>query len=350
MSASTSIDLHRNHWVHLGFGILVSSVCLWVAARGLMHDPDGFSKAKDAFADADYRTVVPIIIATATFYWLKALRWRLLLVPVGQFRTVRDLFPFVMIGFGLNNVLPVHMGEIVRVVLFARHAHVKTSTVATSVVLERTCDSISVLTLLSFGLIFVQGLSPQVRTNTMRVAAFVAILVICLLLYVFWTSKFIAIVNFLLSRIFPETWLKKVTGTLISGAEGLHALKQPRLIAGILAFSLGSWLINGMVIHLALWSFGLPSDLMISCVVLGLTAIGAAVPAAPGYVGIIQVCFMTVLTRFTSDHAGIFAASIYYHGVEYIMVTLMGLYFLNTTGATLASVQSVLKSGPETDG
>jgi uncharacterized protein (TIRG00374 family) len=334
----------------LGFGLLVSGVCLWIAARGLIHDPDSFSKAKAAFAQADYRTVIPIMIATATFYWLKAVRWRLLLMPVGKFRALRDLFPFVMIGFGLNNVLPIHMGEVVRVVLFARHARVKSSTVATSVVLERTCDSISVLTLLSVGLLFVHGLSPQIRTNTMLVAGVVGLLVMLLLSYVFWVDKFILVAHFLLSGILPTTWLGKLEGTLISGAKGLHALKQPQLIAAVLAFSLGSWVINGLVIHLALWSFDLPSGMLISCIVLGLTAVGAAVPAAPGYVGIIQMCFMTVLSLFTDDHAGIFAASIYYHAIEYVMVTLMGLYFLNRSGATLAKVKSVLNSGQETDG
>jgi uncharacterized protein (TIRG00374 family) len=278
--------------------------------------------------------------ATGLFYFLKALRWGLLLRPIGRFKTTRDLFPFVMIGFGLNNVLPVHMGEIVRVLLFAKHARVKVSAAAASVVLERIFDSISVLTLLSFGLIFVQGLSPQIRTNTLVVAGCVGLLVATLLLYVFCTQRFITVVNVLLRRIVPAGWLIRLTDLLHSGATGLGALKQPKLVAGIIGFSLASWVVNGMVIHLALWSFGLPSNLLISCIVLGLTAVGAAVPSAPGYVGIIQLCFMTVLSVFTDDHASIFAASIYYHLVEYIMVTLAGLFYLNATGVKLTQVQS----------
>jgi uncharacterized protein (TIRG00374 family) len=345
-ATSKSLNLHRNHWVHLGFGVLVSSVCLWIAARELMHDPEGFTKAKTAFKQADYRTVIPIMLATATFYWLKAVRWRLLLSPVGKFRVGRDLFPFVMIGFGLNNILPVHMGEVVRVLLFAKRAHVKTSTVAASIVLERTCDSITVLSLLSLGLIFVPGLSRQIRTNTLIVAGLVACLVMVLLLYVFCIDRFIATVNFLFCRILPASMLSKLTGVLIAGASGLHALKQPLLVVFILGLSLASWVINGLVIHLALWSFGLPSGLLISCIVLGLTAVGAAVPSAPGYVGVIQMCFMTVLCLFTDDRAGIFAASIYYHAIEYAMVTLVGLIYLNTVGTSLAQVQSVLREEP----
>jgi hypothetical protein len=280
------------------------------------------------------------MLATVVFYWFKALRWRLLLKPIGNFRTAPDLFPFIMIGFGFNNILPVHMGEIVRVLLFTRHARIKMSAAAASVVLERIFDSITVLTLLSFGLIFVEGLSPTIRSHTMMVAGGVAALVLALLLYVFCTQKFIAVVHVLLSRIIPAPLLAKLTGTLESGATGLAALKHPRLVVGIMTYSLGSWVINGMVIHLALWSFGLPNSLLISCIVLGLTAVGAAVPSAPGYLGVIQLCFMTVLTLFTHDEAGVFAASIYYHLTEYVMVTLTGLYYFNTTGVTLAEVEA----------
>ena len=339
-SCSIPTPLHRNRWIHLAFGLAVSTVCLWLAARGLLKDPEAFSKAGTAFAHADYRTLLPIMFATAVFYWFKALRWRLLLKPIGSFRTASDLFPFVMIGFGLNNVLPVHMGEVVRVLLFTRHARIRMSAVAASVVLERIFDSISVLTLLSFGLVFVHGLSPVIRRNTLMVAACVAVLVLGMLLYVFCTQKFIAMVNFLFSRILPAPLLAKLTGTLASGATGLAALKEPRLVAGILSLSLGSWLVNGMVIYLALWSFHLPHSMLISCIVLGLTAVGAAVPSAPGYLGVIQLCFMTVLCLFTNDEASVFAASIYYHLTEYVMVTLTGLYYFNTTGVSLAEVEA----------
>lgn len=339
-SSSTPTPLHHNRWVHLAVGLTVSIGCLWFATRGLLEEPDAFAKAGDAFAKADYRTLPLLMIATAVFYWFKACRWRLLLKPIGDFRTSRDLFPYVMIGFGFNNLLPVHMGEVMRALLFARHAHVKVSAVATSVVLERIFDSVSVLTLLCLGLAFVPGLSPEIRTNTMILAICVASLVLSLILYVLWTQKFIAIVSVVLSRVMSAKLLGKLVGVLESGATGLAALKDPRLVIAILALSMGNWVVNGMVIHLALWSFGLPNSLLISCIVLGLTAIGAAVPSAPGYFGVIQLCFMTVLTLFTDDEAGVFAASIYYHLTEYVIVTLTGLYYFNTTGMTLAQVEA----------
>lgn len=339
-SCATSTPLHRNRWLHLAFGLCVSVICLWLATRGLLDEPDAFAKARNAFAKADYSTLLPIIFLTGIFYWFKACRWQLLLKPIGHFSVRRDLFPYVMIGFGFNNILPVHMGEVVRVLLFSRHARIKVTTTATSVVLERIFDSISVLSLLSLGLLLVPDLSPSIRTNTMMLAGVVALLVVAMLMYVFFTEQFIRLVTGVLSRILSAAYVEKVTGVLKSGATGLGALKNPRLVIGVLLLSLGNWVVNGMVIHLALRSFGLPNSLVISCIVLGLTAVGAAVPSAPGYLGVIQLCFITVLTLFPVDEANVLAASIYYHLTEYVLVTLTGLYYFNTMGVSLAEVQA----------
>ena len=183
-------------------------------------------------------------------------------------------------------------------------------------------------------------MSPKLQANTQILGALVGLLVVSLVLYVFFTQRFIAITSFLLAWILPERALSKLTGMLAAGASGLSALKQPKLVLGILAYSLGSWFINGTVIYLALWTFDLRGSLLISCVVLGATAVGAAMPAAPGYVGVIQACFRVILVDlFNEDLVSVLAASIYYHLIEYVMVTLIGLYFFNTTGMTLAEVE-----------
>lgn len=336
---SPSRPQHRSHWLHLLLGLVVSAICLWFAVRGLLHEPDALTKAWTAFARADYRTVLPIAVATGVFYWFKARRWRLLLKPLGNFRATRDLFPLVMIGFAFNNLLPVHLGEVIRVMLFAKRQRMKLTPVITTVALERLFDSVAVLSLLAYGLAFVPGLDPSIRQSTLILAGCIGGLVAVVLLFVFWTRPMIHALNAVLGPILPRKLGAKLTSFLETMVDGLAALRHPRLFAGILAFSFGNWLVNASVIYMALWSFDLPRSLEISCIVLGLTAVGAAVPSAPGYFGVIQLCFMSVLKVFTDDDASVLAASIYYHLIEYVLVTIVGLYYFNTTGLTLAEVE-----------
>jgi glycosyltransferase 2 family protein len=117
-------------------------------------------------------------------------------------------------------------------------------------------------------------------------------------------------------------------------------LKSPALVTGILLSSVAQWAINGLQMHLSLWSFGIEVSPLVSCILLGVTAFGVTVPSSPGYFGVIQACFMMVLPLFTSDQAAIFGASIYFHLSQYIPVTLIGLYYFNATGLRVADVQA----------
>ncbi|HTN02399.1 MAG TPA: lysylphosphatidylglycerol synthase domain-containing protein, partial [Planctomycetaceae bacterium] len=164
--------------------------------------------------------------------------------------------------------------------------------------------------------------------------------------FVLWTRPFVRLFEAAMEWIpfLPAGLKKKIAGMLESGAEGLASLKDVRLLAGILATSQAQWLLNGLTVHLALWSFGIHVDPLVSCIVLGVTAFGVTVPSSPGYFGVIQLCFMAVLKFFTKDETAVFAASIYYHMIQYIPVTLIGLWYFNTTGLKIADVEATVEN------
>lgn len=344
------VPLHHNRWVQLTVGLGVSAVCLWWAMRGLLASDESRAQMADAFTRANYSTLPLIWIALAVFYWLKAWRWRLLLMPVGDFRTVRDLVPPMMIGFAFNNLLPAHLGDFARAVIFARQSGVKGTAALSTVVLERIFDIVAILLMLGIGLAFVPGLDPEVRNTALVFAAAAAVFVAAALIYVFWTRPFVALVEVILARLplVPTRVRHKAAGMLEAGAEGLASLKHPQLLAGILASSLGQWLINGVMIYLALGSFGIWVSPLVSCIVLGVTALAVAVPSSPGYFGVIQACFMSVMGLFTDDKANVFAASVYYHLAQYVPVTLIGLYYFNATGLRFTEVEAAAEAEAET--
>lgn len=337
--------LHRHKGVHLALGIAVSAACLWWAARDILKEQDALAKLGGAFAGANYVTAVPILLGWAAFYWLKAWRWRLLLRPVGDYHVRRDLLPPTMIGFAFNNLLPAHLGDLVRVFIFARQSKAPQTAVLSTVVLERVFDIAAILLILGVGLSFVSGLDPSIRQSAVVFGAAAGCCVLGGLAYVLWTRPFVRLFEAILSRVplIPEGLKKKIAGMLESGAEGLASLKDVRLLAGVLATSLGQWFLNGLTVHLCLWSFGIHVDPLVSCIVLGVTAFGVTVPSSPGYFGVIQLCFMAVLKLFTKDEAGVFAASIYYHMIQYIPVTLIGLWYFNTTGLKIGEMEATVE-------
>jgi uncharacterized protein (TIRG00374 family) len=293
-----------------------------------------------AFSRANYVTLIPIWSVLFAFYWIKAWRWRMLLVPLKEFRIV-TLFPPVMIGFAANNLLPAHLGDLVRVLVFSRQQRQPVSAVLASVALERVLDATAILALLGLGLLLTPEMTdPRVRTTMLVAAAGICMALAGAAVYLIWTKPFVSAFEAALARVplLPDGWKQMLTLMLEHAADGLAALKQGRLWVGLTVTSLLQWSLNVLVIHLSLWSFGIRVSPLVSCIVMGATAFGVVVPATPGYFGVITICFLLVLQFFTDDNVGVGAASIYYQVAQWVPVTALGLYFFLRTGLDVAEV------------
>ena len=172
-SKPTPKKWYKSKTFSFGVGLIVTICCLWWAYLTIADGrPFGevMRQIGGAFAQANYWTLLPIWLLLFVFYWIKAWRWRMLLAPLGDFRTGR-LFPPVMIGFAFNNVLPAHLGEFVRVFVFSKQERQPFTPVLTSVVLERVLDIIAILGLLMLGLVFVPDLNDNEQIRQMMLFA-----------------------------------------------------------------------------------------------------------------------------------------------------------------------------------
>ncbi|MEZ6125328.1 MAG: lysylphosphatidylglycerol synthase transmembrane domain-containing protein [Planctomycetaceae bacterium] len=341
--------------IKLSLGIAVTLGCLfWAFQQMLQGEGDSRQTASEvmekigqAFAQADYRSLPLMWLSLAAFYWLKVVRWKLLLEPLGRFRPVRDLLPSTMVGFAFNNVLPAHLGEFVRVYVFSKLTGLPRTGVLTSIVLERIFDVVAILAFLMLGMIYIdtvdaQSIDPGIQRSAMIIAGVVCAGLLGAAGYLFWTAPMVRFVEGCLVRLtfLPESVREKITDILETGAAGLSSLKSIRLLIGILLTSLAKWFLNGLTIYLSLWAFGIQVSPMVAAIVLGVTAFGVTVPSSPGYFGVIQFCFLLVLKLFTTDTEGVFAASIYYHMVQWIPVTLIGMFFFLRSGFRIADIEA----------
>lgn len=346
---------HRSRWAKVIAGLVVSALCLWFAVRDMLKDPDAWEKIVEAFRNANYASIPAIFAILIVFYWLKAVRWQLLLSPVGKYRPVRDLVGPIMIGFGFNNLLPLRIGEFLRGHVLAKQQRLSLTVALSSLVLERIFDGMAIVIYLSIGLLFVQGLDPQIQQGAMIFSAVAACMVIGALIYVIWTGPFVSIVERVLKRLplLPHSVTDRICRILEKGAYGLASLKNPRLVAVIILISMIKWALNGVLILLSLWSFGLPHTLPIGMVMQGAIAFGIAIPSSPGFIGVMQLIFMSVMKFFTADQEGVFASSIYYQFTQWVPVSLAGvlfaLNFLWRGDLDLKTVEAQLEGDSEED-
>lgn len=335
----------RSKWFNLAVGLVVTFACLGYALV-VMADgrPVGvvFREIGAAFAKADYWTLLPILGMIFVFYWLKAWRWRMLLAPLGLFRTSR-LFPPTLIGFAFNNVLPAHLGEFVRVFVFARQSGLPKSAVLTTIAVERVFDVVAILSFLGLGLVFVPDLDPSVRQSAFVFAGAAGLALLGAAAYLIWPARFVALFEWGLDRIplLPHGLKQKLCDLVETGATGLESLKSGPLLTGIVVTSFIKWGINGLVIYMSLVAFDIRLSPLVSCVVLGVVAVGVTVPSSPGYFGVIQLCFLVVLRLFVTkeQEPTVMAASIYYHMTQWVPVTLLGMTYFVRSGLHVADIE-----------
>ncbi len=334
----------RSWWKSRGFqlalGLSVSLVCLWWAARDLVSNPLARQQFFEAFRTADYLYLPVLLAMLVAFYGLKAFRWKLLLSPLGDFHTWRDCFGPMLAGFAVNNVLPARAGELLRVMVFARRTSQPVASVLVTVALERIFDMLSILLFLSIGLMSLPGMPDTLRRSALVLGALALIGVVGAIVFLIWTRAFVQFITWALALVrVPQGLREKIGQLLETAATGLASLKSPATLLAIVAVSLLQWALNGAMMLLALRSFGVHVPVPAAMVLLGVVALGVAVPASPGFFGVIQLCFTNTLQLFGVNSPAVLAASIYYHMIQYIPVTLCGLLWLSRSGFRMSEAQ-----------
>ncbi len=329
----------RRRGLRWAFGFLLGAVFLLIALWKVH-----VGELKKAFLSVDLKFFFPILAAVAAVYWLKAVRWALLLRPLREERplTARETFPAVMIGFMANNLLPAHLGELIRMyVLATRHGFRKTSVLST-IVLERVFDFLAVVAFLAFGLQFVpaRGDLDALRTLSYAIGGACVGVFLFFLAFVWrpagclrWAERCLGLFGL------RGGLSKKILELLGLAIEGLRSLKSFSTVIAVSFLTGLHWLLNGLGLYLCAVSFSPGVSIVASLLLLGVTALGVTVPSAPGYVGTLQICFVVALSPFAIDRERALAASVYWTFFSYVPVTLAGYYFLGKLGLELRSVK-----------
>ena len=325
-------------------GMAITAVSVWLAVRGI---PLG-----DVLAAMERANFGLLLIASAPFYvlsvYLRALRWRHLTDPVAKIST-RSLFRAASIGFLVNNLLPLRIGELVRSVTLANEAGVSRSAILGTVVIERVLDVIAVLLLAAFSLSWVGRHSDAagiLQEGSMLLLPVAAAPLVALVALRMAPGPLIGFAVWLM-RPLPSRFSSLVERMLRGFSEGLGALGRGGHLFWIGLHSASIWLVASTgPILLGFWAFGpevvhfdSPREMLITAWVL-LAAVGVAValPSAPGFIGPYQLAFQAVLVRFGVEPAAALAMGVLVWAAFWITLTAQGVIVLRLSRTSIAEL------------
>lgn len=304
-----------------------------------------FAELRRLLSGGAYWVLAPFLLLLVAFYWMKALRWVYILRPVGRF-TTGDVTPSMIIGFAANNVLPAHLGEIVRTVLFAHRFEKPYSSVAITLLVERVFDLMAILSLYAIAMAIIgtppESLEIGAWFITLLMAGFFAAIAIIL-----YKPSLVLSIGNRIGAFLPEHYQHRLGDILENIILAFSSLKSPMLVIAMATWSLLKWLLMAGMLWLTLIAYGENVSPVICLVLMAVLALAAAVPNAPGYIGAIQAAYVFALKPFGIPEETAFAASILFLVAQWVPVTAAGAFYFIAGGLHVAEVRREIEEVEE---
>jgi uncharacterized protein (TIRG00374 family) len=259
--------------------------------------------------------------------WLRAMRWRILMSPFADVPTQR-LFRVILIGFAVNNVLPLRLGELVRTFLLRQSHGVPIASSLATVLIERLLDVFALCGIMTLVLLWVplDGIVLAVAgTSATITAAGIAGLLTVLVVPRALLERLFGFGIGIAGRLHPK--LGNLANSIV---DGLRVLEEPRAVLAIVPLSILCW-----VAELGLYYF-LSIALGVNASTLGLAAgmvianLVTVLPSPPGYVGTFDFFLQRTLTdSFGVPEVTAGAFTLLAHAVLLVPVVVIGLVLLS---------------------
>lgn len=301
-------------------GIAISAVALFLVARSV-----NIPAAWDAMRSAQPAWLAMLVVFVCVDLLTRALRWKVLLSPVGMVPYAASLAS-LLVGYLANNVLPARLGELVRSHDLGERSGLSKSTILGTIVVERLMDTLVVVVIAAFA-IFVLSVRGIVASAVLVGLAVTALLVVAI------------VVGLVAHRLpgadrasaFINRW-PRIHGLLVRLRAGLAVTGNLRVMAASLAFTLVSWSCAVLGFTVAAQSVGIQPTMSQAALLAAGVNLATAVPAAPGYVGTFELAAVTIAASVGIDAEAALAFAVIVHAVSLLITSLGGAVALLAGG------------------
>lgn len=293
-------------------------------------------------ADASFFWIMIFIIVLLVSHYLRALRWKYILHSVKPDASVKNLFGALMIGYGVNNVIP-RLGEFYRAVKVAKWENLSKSSMFGTVILERVID------IMFFGLaVIISGFIyngelytkfPWLKATLYIGSAFMLILIIFLIIVISLKERFYKLITKFVGKISVRLSekLNHIFEMLLQGFSSLKGINNYIYVLTLSILIMITYAYNSYVGFLILGMEKIPElgekiTYGMSWVMMSISSIGVMIPT-PGGIGSFHTITRSILTSLYGFDKEIGAAyATLSHAVSYFITIIAAviLYIILT--------------------
>ncbi|MBW1896370.1 MAG: flippase-like domain-containing protein [Deltaproteobacteria bacterium] len=350
--------MNKKILLSLTIGVLVSAVALYLVFRNIP-----LRELVSYLGTVNYWWVLPAVVVNIIGFWLRVVRWQLLLSPFKKAGYWSAHHP-LMIGFMANCVLPGRVGELARPAIFYKREGVAFSKVLATVGAERLFDVV-VLLLCFVMVLSTANISPSLNmtfgdyqlnkatleTIGMRTLQLCILLIAGIVLVsVRQTQAIIRKIILRLPQLFffaPTGFREKIREKLCiklihifdNVVAGLDLLKSPKKVTLCFVLSIIVWAVSGLSYYVM--TFGCPGIDLSFLEVFAMMVILCffiSLPSAPGFWGLWEAGGVFGLLIFGVSATEARGYTLVNHVFQMLPIIVIGLISAVITGISITHV------------
>ena len=274
--------------------------------------------------NANYWLLFPIIILALFSHISRAVRWKILIEPLGYTPSTANTFYSIMSGYLLNTFVP-RAGEVLKCSLLNRYEKIPMNKLIGSVLVERAFDLVCYFIFIAFTVLiqikyvahFAKQKFLQIFFNQHGLQGWVKLLIFFAALILL-----ILIIRMLFKKYAHHRYIISVKGFHIGIKEGFNAIARLKKRGWFIFHTIFIWSMYVLEIYVGFFALSATSHLGIAqaCSVLSLATLGMIV--SPGGIGAFPLAVQQVLLIYDIDNVS-FGWLIW--GVSTAIIIVVGL-------------------------
>ena len=305
------IFFSKSQWLKILIGFFLSGICLFYITTKI-----DFNIILKLSEFNGYNFIFIASLSLILGYTFRVCRWYYILNKIDQPNNSSLLIPTYFASIALNNILPLRLGDIIRVIFFSNFIGIRKISNASSLFIEKIYDIIWIILIL-FLTIFILNFEDVIKQNA----------------FLFFTIPIIIFFLFLLVRTDFKVFLRTLNYTRIT-KQIIKFLNQTKLL-----FELKNFLIISLI-TIAVWFFeaglywymflslDIKSNFVLALLIMSTATLSTMFPSTPGYFGTFHLAIISVLSLSIDNNEIITMYAILTHLNLWLTTTLIGIFLI----------------------
>ena len=307
-----------------------------IAAAGLywvLHDVN-FGELLRSLEKVTWWLLIPSILCNLMVYICAGWEWRILLRSCRQ-PSLGRATQAVFAGRFANDILPVHIGYIVRVFLVSRWTNRPVASVVPSLLVERLFDGLWLALGIGLTALFIP-LPPEIRKVAEIWAGIIGLGLVAGVFIFFGRTRRQKKEP---QGLFRWSWVRKVEAFVTRVLAEVRQIGRSWFVLGALGISLIKLAFQCFAFLCLLWAYGFEFSVAEQLAIFLIAYVGLSMPSTPASVGVFQVFCVAGLRHFHTPPSAAAGFALLAFVVLTLPLSVAGFFALAQSGFTLTQVR-----------